>query len=110
METNKLMRPRRVGIHALLLVLAAAWLLTPQASAQVRRENVRSEKMLRRLDFKKVEGGVEAIIHFNRPIRYVRHSPKDRGKIVRVELALIGADSLSNDGARRRESLQSTIG
>ncbi|MCP5040918.1 MAG: hypothetical protein GY944_07790 [bacterium] len=40
----------------------------------------------------------------------MRHSPKDRGKIVRVELALIGADSLSNDGARRRESLQSTIG
>jgi len=65
---------------------------------------------LRRLEFSQVDGGVEVVIHFNQPLRVVRHSPKDRGRIVRIELAPLEAGVVVDDGARRRESLQSTIG
>ncbi len=96
---------RGLGVVAVLAVSLFQSLVTQSAYGGTERD-----KVLRRLEFARAEGGVEATIHFTRPIRYVRHSPKDRGKIVRVELVQVGTAEVSEDKIRRRESLQSTIG
>lgn len=97
--------PGRGRISIALAVLLLQLLVSPPASGQIKRE-----KILHRLDFAQVEGGIEAHIHFNRPVRYLRHSPKDRGKIVRIEFAPVGVGVIVDEGARRRESLKSNIG
>ncbi len=71
----------------------------------VRRGEVVRTKTLRRLDVRVIEGGHEAIVTFDRPLRYVRHSPNDRGRIVRIELAELGGEALIEDAPRRREAL-----